>query len=284
MKHRFLILIWTVVLVLLVSACGTNSQAGPTSTPTRTTAVQICNNWTTSVVPSSAPSDQAKALGFNGKKLAIGAVTALPTGFLYINIIAIAQAPGNSITHEHVAGFVYVVDGTHILAIQNGPTQKLYADEAGFVGAHVVHTHTNPGTTTSHWYFISIRPNTARTAPPTFPNQKVLYATQDLPALASGPYCEVLREAVEQPGGRGAAHMHSGIEVVFVLAGSVQVRTTGQSPVILNQGQGAYILPNTPLQVSNVSASTSNGGVARFLALVIWPQQQPFETDLSQAP
>jgi FlaG/FlaF family flagellin (archaellin) len=77
--------------------------------------------------------------------------------------------------------------------------------------------------------------------------------------------------------------MHSGIEVVFVLAGSLQLRTTGQSPVILNQGQGAYILPNTPLQVLNGSTGTSNG-VARFLALVIWPQQQPFETDLSQAP
>jgi quercetin dioxygenase-like cupin family protein len=236
------------------------------------------------VAPASAPSDQAKALGFYGKKLAIDAVTALPTGTLDINIIAIAQAPGNSLTHEHVAGFVYVVDGTHILAIQHGPTQKLYADEAGFVGAHVVHTHTNPGTTTSHWYFISIQPNTARTAQPTFPNQKVLYATPDLPALASGPYCEALREAAVQPGGRGAAHMHSGIEVVFVLAGSLQLRTTGQSPVVLNQGQGAYILPNTPLQYSNVSADTSNGGVARSLALVVWPLQQPFETDLSQAP
>ncbi len=283
MKHRFLRLIWTVVLVLLVSACGTSSQAGPTSTPTKAAAVQSCNNLTTSVVPS-APSDQAKALGFNGKKLAIGTVTALPTGTLYINLIAIAQAPGNSITHEHAAGFVYVVDGTHILAIQNGPTQKLYADGAVFVGANVVHTHTNPGTTTSHWYFISIRPNTARTAPPTFPNQKVLYATPDLPALASGPHCEILREVVEQPGGRSVAHMHSGIEVNFVLAGSVQLRTAGQSPVILNQGQGAYILPNTPLQAYNVSTGTSNGGVARFFALVIWPQQQPFETDLSQAP
>jgi quercetin dioxygenase-like cupin family protein len=210
-------------------------------------------------------------------------VTALPTGTLYINVIDIPQAPGNSITHEHVAGFVYVADGTHILAILNGPAQNLNAGEAGFVGAHVVHTHTNPGTVTSHWHFISIRPNTARTAPPTFPYQKVLYSTPDLPALATGYYCEVLRLAVAQPLGRSAAHMHSGIEVVFVLAGSVQLRTAGQSPVILNQGQGAYILPNTPLQVSNVSTGTSNG-VARFLALVIWPQQQPFETDLSQAP
>src|SRR5712692_3291044 len=103
MKHRFLILIWTVVLVLLVSACGTSSQAGPTPAPTKAAAVQSCN--TTSLAPSSAPSDQAKALGFNGKKLAIGTMTALPTGSLYINIIAIAQASGNSITHEHVAGF-----------------------------------------------------------------------------------------------------------------------------------------------------------------------------------
>ena len=283
MKRRFLRFIWIVVLVLLVSACGTSSQAGLTSTPTKAATVQSCNNWTTSIVPSSAPSEQAKALGFNGKKLAIGTVTALPTGTLYINMIAISQAPGDSITRKDVAGFVYAVDGTHILATQNGQIEKLNAGDGRFVGADGIYTHTNPGATTSQWYFISIRPNTARTAPPTFPNQKVLYATPDLPALPSGSYCEILRLAVQQPGGRSAAHMHSGIEVIFVLAGSVQLRTFGQSPVILNQGQGAYVLPNTPLQAFNVSTGASYG-IARYVVLVIWPLQQPFETDLSQSP
>jgi quercetin dioxygenase-like cupin family protein len=193
-------------------------------------------------------------------------------------VIAVPQAAGNSLTHEHVAGFVYVVDGTHIMAIKGGQTQTLNAGEAGFVGAHVIHTHTNPGSTTNHWYFISIRPNTARTAPPTFPNQKVLYATPDLPTLTSGSYCQTLRLAVAQPGGRSAAHMHSGLEVVFVLTGSFQLHTAGHPPVTVSQGQGAYILPNTPLQLINL------GGVSRYLALVIWPQDQPFETDLSQAP
>jgi hypothetical protein len=282
MKCRFLTHILTMVLVLLISACGTNSLAGPSASPTKAAAVLNCNT-PTSVAPSSPPSDQAKALGFYAKKLATGTVAALPTGPLYMSVIAIPQAPGTSITHEHGAGFVYAFNGTHLLATQHGQTQKLYADEAGFVGANVVYTHTNPGTATSDWYFISIQSSKARTAPPTFPNQKVLYATPDLPTLASGSYCEILREAVMPPGSRGAAHMHSGIEVWFELAGSFQLRTAGQPPEILNQGQGTYRLPNTPLQAFNVGSSTSNGGVARYLVFIVWPQQQPFETDLSQS-
>jgi quercetin dioxygenase-like cupin family protein len=197
-------------------------------------------------------------------------------------LIAVAQAPGSFITHEHPAGFIYVVDGTHKLAIQNGQTQNLNAGEGAFVGADVVLTDTNPGTTTGHWYFISIQPNTARTARPTFPNQKVLYATPDLPALPSGSYCEIVRLVVAAPGGRSAAHMHSGVEVWFMLAGSIQIRTIGQSPMIVNQGQGAYALPNTPLQAHTLSTGASYG-IERNLVFLVWPQQQPFETDLSQA-
>ena len=72
--------------------------------------------------------------------------------------------------------------------------------------------------------------------------------------------------------------MHSGIEVIFVLTGLFQIHTAGHISKTVSQGQGAYILPNTPLQVINL------GGLSRLLDLVIWPQDQPFETDLSESP
>jgi quercetin dioxygenase-like cupin family protein len=277
LKQRFFTIMWTVELFLLICACGTTSQSGPTLAPTQAATKPDCQKPAV-VTPTSTPSDQAKALGFVGTKLATGSVAALPTGTLYINVVEIPQPAGNSITHRHTAGFVYVVDGTHTLAIQGGQTLTLNAGEAGFAGAGMAHSHTNPGTATSHWYIIALRQNTARTAPPLFPNEKVLYATPDLPTLTSGSYCETLRLTVVQPGGRSAAHMHSGLEVIFVLTGSFQLHTAGHTPVTVIQGQGAYILPNTPMQVINL------GGLSRLLALVIWPQDQPFETDLSESP
>jgi quercetin dioxygenase-like cupin family protein len=241
MKDRCLALLWTFVMVLLVGACGTASQSGPPPSPT-------------------------KAQGNTVSTLAQGKLTSLPAGTLYINVINIPQPAGNTITHKHVAGFVYVVDGTHILAIQGGQTLTLKAGEAGFVGTGVMHTHTNPGTTPSDWYFISIRPTTARTAPPLFPNQKVLYATPDLPTLPSGAYDESLRLVSLPSGGTGPAHKGSGIEVVFVLTGSISVQMAGQAPATVTQGQGSYSLPNTAIQVVNRGSSD-----ARYLAFDVDP-------------
>jgi quercetin dioxygenase-like cupin family protein len=265
MKHRFLALVSTVAMLLLVSACGNASQGTPSPTSTSTTTT-----------PTPTP---ATAQGNTDLTLATGKLMSLPPGTLYINVIDIPQPANNTITHKHVAGFVYVVNGTHTMTIQGSQPLVLKAGEAGFVGADLVHSHANPESTPNEWYFISIRPTTARTAPPLFPNQKVLYATPDLSTLPSGGYDETLRLVTLQTGGKEPAHKDSGIETLFVLAGSISVHLAGQSPVTLTQGQGIYSRPNTAVQ-----ETSAGSGVARYLAFDAGPTGQPFSTKVDEVP
>jgi quercetin dioxygenase-like cupin family protein len=107
----------------------------------------------------------------------------------------------------------------------------------------------------------------------------VAYTTPDLPPFAMGRYSESLRLVVVQPGGRSAAHLHSGIEGVLVLEGRVLVRSGGNAPTFLAQGQGFYILPKVPVQLINAGPT-----MARTLVYSISPEGAPFSTEVDQAP
>jgi quercetin dioxygenase-like cupin family protein len=251
-------LIWTVTVGLLVSACGSATSGAPQPLAT--------------VSP-------AQGIGFASRVLADGQVDTLPSGTLFANILSIAQPANSSIpAHSHVAIFIYEVSGTQTLAIQGQAPMTLQAGSATFLPNHVTHTHSNPANDANLWYVIGIRPRGVVTTPPNLTTNPV-YSTPDLPAFAPGAYSEVLRMAILQPGGRSPAHKHSGLEVILVLDGTLTLHSLGQPPQTLTAGQGAYVLPNTPLQVLN-----TGGLVGKYLAFLAWPVGQPFQTNVSQAP
>ena len=119
----------------------------------------------------------------------------------------------------------------------------------------------------------------ASTDPRSKDRDRAAYATPEMPPLAAGRYSESLRQVVVQPGGRSAAHMHSGVEAVLVLEGRVLVRSAGNAPTFLALGQGFYILPKVPVQLINAGTT-----VARTLVYSISPEGAPFSTELSESP
>jgi len=251
-------LIWMVTVALLLSACGSATSAAP---------------------PPLATVSPAQGIGFASRVLADGQVAALPPGTLFANILSIAQPANSSIpAHSHVAIFIYQVSGTQSLAIQGQAPLTLQAGSATFLPNHVTHTHRNPASDTNLWYVIGLRPRGVVTTPPNLTTHPV-YSTSDLPSFAPGAYAETLRMAILQPGGRSPAHQHSGLEVILVLDGTLTLHSLGQPPQTLTTGQGAYVLPNTPLQVLN-----TGGTVGKYLAFLAWPADQPFQTNVSQAP
>lgn len=252
-----------VVTALVAGACG--GAAAPSPTPTLP------------ATPSANPS--AAAVGQTSKTLAEGSIAALPAAPLYINFLDVPQAPNTPLSHAHIAGFVYGVVGVHRFAIQGGTTTDVQPSEGAFVGQDLVHTHSNPGTTPSQWYFIALRNVGGRIAPPTFPGQSVLYETPDLAQLTAGKYNEQLNLVTLEKGGRTAAHRHGGIEAIVVLDGTVQLRASGQQPITLAKGKGAYLMPNTILQVSN-----TGDAAARFLAFFVTPDGAAFSTNVDTAP
>lgn len=248
MRHS-LVLIVLSIATLVASACG-----GATASP-------------------------AQAVGATTVTLGDGKIAVLPKGTLYVQFLDVPQPAGNNLTHAHIAGFVYLLNGAHRLAVAGGETKELKVGEAAFVPADTSHTHSNPGTAESRWYFISIRPNTARTAAPTFPGQKELFGTPDLPGLADGPYAQGLRLVTLQPNGRTSAHKPGGLESVVLLEGNLEVRVQGASPKTLATGQGTHVTAGTPLQVRNTASSA-----AKFLAYFITAEGQAFSTDVDTAP
>ena len=257
---RFFALVASATIVF--AGCG-GGTAAPTPTATSTAAAVAT----------------AKAEGAATASLGDGKITALPKGTLYVNYLEIPQPAAGVLAHAHIAGFVYGIEGTTRLAVVGGETKDLKATEAAFVPADAGHTHSNPGATPNLWYFIGIRPNTARTAAPTFPGQKEVFATPDLPALPDGAYTLGLRAVTVQPNGRTAAHKHGGLESILVLDGSVDVRVQGAAVRTLKKGEGMSIQADTALQVWNKGTTP-----AKFLAFFVTADGAAFSTDVDASP
>lgn len=254
--RRVLALLATAAIVTV--GCGAGAPAGASPTTAASTA---------------------KAEGAKTDVLGDGKITALPAGTLYVQYLDVPQAAGAPITHAHIAGFVYTHLGAHRLVIDGGETKDLKAGETAFVPANTGHTHSNPGTSASGWYFVSIRPNTARTASPTFPGQKEAFATPDLAALPAGAYSLGLRYVTVQPSGRTAAHKHGGMETILVLEGTVEVRVQGAAMKTLQKGDGMSIEADTPLQIWNKGTAP-----AKFLAFFVTADGKAFSTDVDTSP
>lgn len=292
MKKSISAYICLAALAVLFTACGTTPASQTTSssllhnnvaeqnaaTPAASATGQGCEQVQTAT-PTSTPSAQAQAKDSTDKTLATGQMNSLPQGNILANILSVSQPAGSSVTHKHVGAFVYEVNGTQTVQEQGGAKQTLNPGDATFVKNDV--THTNPGTTTNQWNLIALRPVTTATPEATLPNQKTVYETSTLPTsvFSTGAYCENLLKTEQQVNGRTASQRHSGLEVLHVLDGSVKVDVAGQDAKTLKAGDSTYILPNTPVQVSNAGSS-----VARFLSFNAWPQGQVFSENLSGLP
>jgi len=230
--------------------------------------------------PAPPPNPNALASGEVVKALAGGKLTSLPTGPLYIRVIRFVQPSGHTVrSNQHVAGFVYVEQGTHRLQVVEQPAQEIDQGDAVFLGS-VTHTHSNPGPALNSWLFIALWPSSARTQPVLDPGKLVFQIPNLAPAaLPQGTYLQVLRRITLAPGGRTAAHRFGGVYVLFVLQGSITVRAAGSPPATVGMGQGLSYEPDVGLQVSNAT-----GDPATFVELLTTDIGKDFETLLSQPP
>jgi quercetin dioxygenase-like cupin family protein len=227
------------------------------------------------VSASRAVSPEASEHGQQVKGLAGGEVAALPSGNLFVRVIGFSQGPGAAFpSHKHTPGFVYVAAGVQRLDSPPALPRIIMPGQAVFQPS-VYHTHANPSRTgANRWYFIALWPTAERRAPLVSSAATVIYESPDLDpsAMPPGPRIETLRLVTLQPNGRSAAHRFSGLELLFVLAGTIRLDVAGQPPTTLSAGQGQYLPPGTDEQEHNAGA-----GVASYLAFIVTPVQAPFE-------
>jgi quercetin dioxygenase-like cupin family protein len=282
-----------VALAMLFTGCGGKPTTQTTSssalhdiaeqnvaTPAASATGPGCDQVQTAT-PTSTPSAQAQAKNSTDKSLATGQVGTLPQGNLLANILSASQSAGSSVTQKHIASIVYQVNGTQTVQVNGGTKQTLNTGDATFIKNNATYTHTNPGQSTNQWYLMALRPVSTQTPSASLPNQKTIYETPTLPTsvFSKGAYCEGLLWTEQQSNGRSASERSSGIELLHVLDGSVKVDVAGQDTKTLKAGDSTYILPNTPVQVSNAGSN-----VARFLSFIAWPKGQTFHEDLAGLP
>ena len=190
--------------------------------------------------------------------------------------------PGSWTVHrvKHQAGFIYVQTGLQRLTYTDEGTHVDIPPATALFLQDVNHSHeTLPGAL-STWYFIALWPDTPQSAT-LVPPSMLVFKTEDLPptAMPPGTYTETLRSVSLQPGGRSPAHVFGGLEVVFVLDGTLNVDVAGQAPVQLPAGQATYVPAHTLTQELAVG-----GAKVDYLAYFITEHGTAFETDSSSAP
>lgn len=225
------------------------------------------------------PSDRAAASLTLVEPLAGGQLTALQTGSLFIRVQVVTQPPLTSFASaSHAEGFLYVDQGSQVLTVQGENPVDLHSGQSIFQRS-LAHVHANPGDLPNHWYFIGVWPSAVRGAPPVSALIQVLYETENLPAaiVESGPYIETLRRVSVGQSGRTAAVQYGGIELLYVLSGTVSMHRTGRSAAEVAAGQGAWDTPGSAVQVYNVGTAT-----ATYLDFILTPSGHPFETELAQ--
>jgi hypothetical protein len=223
----------------------------------------------------------AKAHGAKTLPLAGGPLPALPTGNLFIRAIEFHQVAGGFFaSQKHVPGLIFQAEGSQLLAIQDGASVNIGPAQGFFLGP-LAHTHSNPGPTENHWYFIALWPTSARSSPLVSLSASVPYETLDFPltTFSPGPYSETLRWVALEPGGRTGAAKYGGVVALFVLEGSIRIHAAAKAEVTVAADHGANELPETATQIFNQASGRST-----FLAFYVTAADQPFETPVDQSP
>jgi quercetin dioxygenase-like cupin family protein len=203
--------------------------------------------------------------------LAAGQLDSLPSGTQFVRIVAFHQSPNQSIaSKQHQAGIVYVATGLQLLTYTGVSSVDIAAGTGLFLKS-LPHSHTTLPPQDSTWYFIALWPSAKRPVP--LVGSTAAYDSQDIPSttLVPGTYVETLRRVTLQAGGRSPAHRFGGLEVIFVLDGTLTVDAGGQAQQ-LSTGAGTSVAPNTPSQ------EVAGSGKVDYLAFFVTEDGRPFET------
>jgi quercetin dioxygenase-like cupin family protein len=101
------------------------------------------------------------------------------------------------------------------------------------------------------WYFIAVRPESARGGVMPLPNASRVVESPDLEGLSPAPYTESLRVISVPAGEQATVDREPGAEMLLVLSGHAVVRLNGGSAISLGTSQSALAQQGAAVQISN---------------------------------
>ena len=188
-----------------------------------------------------------------------------------MRVNSFSQPAGSQIgSRKHQPGFVYQIGGEQV--VRFGSTSVSVVSGQGYFVQSIEHTHLNPGSSANSWVFVALWPSEVRTEP-NVSTAKVVYESEDIPAsgLQTGSYAETLQVVTVQPNGHTEVRDRSGLQILFVLSGTLRLRTHSTSE-LLGPESGTYLAPHSHYQ----ELGTGNAAV-KLLDFTVTPQGQPFE-------
>lgn len=162
-----------------------------------------------------------------------------------------AAAP--PITHSHAAGWVYVVQGTHILTIA-GRTETIQPGQAGWTPAGIVHTHDWSRSGDHRFWFIGTATNQPSTVPPGF---RLFSLMDPLEGLFASRYSVRLSRVFLAVGARTDVRKVVDAELLIGESGSAVV-VTRTGPAILKAEQVLLIQAGSAYQIQNRGAGQAS--------------------------
>ncbi|HEY6424816.1 MAG TPA: hypothetical protein VIY28_16560 [Pseudonocardiaceae bacterium] len=267
-------------MTILVSAVVATAAA-LTSCSGQQTPPAAGNPSSSSTLPVVA--DPAAAKGFMAMTLATGQIPSLPAGPLYVDIehVPSGPVPSTPLTRDCM---VYTLSGSQAVVDASSATSSA---TAVFMGPHGASYPKTGNAVVAD--ALCLRPSSDHGHGPAMPGGTSIFASGDFAYLtAPGPYRAQLALVTIQPGGRGAAHVHSGPETLLATGGTTTYHLGGPTPVDLNGapspvtrtvGQAMTHQPNQPIQDFN-----TGDGVATALNFIVWPAGQSVRTDIHTAP
>lgn len=181
----------------------------------------------------------------------VGAVslTSLPPAPVNIRVsegqFAIDAPP---ITHSHAGGWVYVVQGAHILTM-GGRTETFQPGQAVWTPAGVAHTHDWSRAQPHRFVFIGIATNQPPTLPPGF---RLFSLTDPLSGLGSSAYTVRLIRTGLAPGAQTDIRKVVDPELLIGLSGAATI-VTGAETRILNPEQVLLLQAGSAYRMKNGS-------------------------------
>jgi quercetin dioxygenase-like cupin family protein len=101
------------------------------------------------------------------------------------------------------------------------------------------------------WFFVAVRPESARGGVMPLPNASRVVESPDLEGLSPAPYTESLRVISVPAGQQATVDREPGAEMLLVLSGHAVLRLNGGSPISLGTSQSALAQQGAAVQISN---------------------------------
>jgi mannose-6-phosphate isomerase-like protein (cupin superfamily) len=101
------------------------------------------------------------------------------------------------------------------------------------------------------WYFIAVRPASARGGAMPLPDASRVYESPDLDALSAGPYTEKLQVIILPVGGQTSVDHEPGPETFLVLSGEGTIQMNGDVPTPLGKSQAVLAQQGASVRLSN---------------------------------